>query len=255
MQLSVIIPAYNAEKTIEKSIHSAVIECNNNNISYEILVINDGSEDNTLEIITELSNKNPCIKVFTQVNSGPSNARNNGLDKAKGDYIALLDSDDEWLPSKLKLQLDFLNSHPEIDLVTGEHSVKTKYQIPMLITFKKEAFHNYFCTQTVLFRNSIKRHKFPEDMKYSEDMRFFVTVMLKHNCYYLPGIVSRNVFDKRNFGDYGLSGNLKMMEKGELSNIKFMFKNKKISVFTYLFASLYSILKYSRRILITKIKG
>lgn len=254
MDISVIIPAYNAEKTICASINSVISECKKNNLLYEIIIVNDGSQDNTLETVTNLSKNNNNIFVISQINSGPSAARNKGLELAKGKYIAFIDSDDEWIPGKLKLQLDFLEKNPEYDLITGEHSVKTKYQIPTVITFKKEVFHNYFCTQTVIFRNEIKKIRFPEEMKYSEDMRFFITIMLDHKCYYLPGVVSKNIFDKLNFGESGLSGNLKMMEKGELSNIYFVYKNKKINFITFIFAYSYSILKYYRRVIISKLR-
>lgn len=251
-ELSIVIPVYNAEKTIEICIESVIKECSSINISYEIIAVNDGSTDSSLSILEVLSHKFDGIKVLTQDNAGPSAARNNGLANATGTYIGFIDSDDEWLPGKLKYQFDYLKSHSDIDLITCEHSVKTKYTEPTEITFKKEAFHNYFCTQTVIFKNKIKEIQFPIDMKHSEDMRFFISAMLKYKCFYLPGLVSKDINNKLNFGEGGLSGNLLMMEKGELSNIKFMLKNKKISFFTYFIAIHYSYAKYLRRVMIAR---
>lgn len=254
IDLSVVIPAYNASSSIVRSISSAVIQCEKNNLSYEIIVVNDGSKDDTLSIILKMIEKNPYIKVIDQQNSGPSAARNHGISHATGKYIALLDSDDEWINNKLELQLQFFKDHEDADLVAGQHSIQSRYQNPELITFRKEAFHNFFFTPTVVFKNKVKEIKFPENMRYSEDMRFFITIMLKYRCYYIPDIVSKNIWDKENFGESGLSGNLKMMEKGELSNIRFMYKNKKISWIIYFFAVHYSYLKYLRRIILSKIR-
>lgn len=91
--VSVIIPAYNAEKYIKKCVESVIAQ------SYqkiEIIIVNDGSKDNTLEISKSLETVDPRVLVIDQPNQGPSAARNSGLRMCKGDYIFFLDSDD-WL--------------------------------------------------------------------------------------------------------------------------------------------------------------
>jgi len=105
--VSVIIPSYNREKLIVKAINSVF------NQSYkhvEILLIDDASTDNTEQVIKGLGKEN--IRYFRlDKNSGQCVARNYGIGKAKGKYVAFLDSDDEWLPEKLKLQVNcFENS-------------------------------------------------------------------------------------------------------------------------------------------------
>lgn len=90
-KLSIIIPVYNGEKTIEKCIESIV---NNNYKNIEIIVVNDGSNDRTLEILKEIQKKETRLKIVSQKNSGVSSARNLGIDNSTGDYIYFMDADD-----------------------------------------------------------------------------------------------------------------------------------------------------------------
>lgn len=90
-KISVIIPAYNAEKTVERCVLSVLNQTYSN---LEIIIIDDGSTDNTLEIINQLCSKDSRINVFSVENRGVSNARNIGLNKSTGDYIAFIDADD-----------------------------------------------------------------------------------------------------------------------------------------------------------------
>lgn len=95
---SIIIPAYNAEKTIERCIMSVQAQSFNN---YEILIINDGSKDNTLSVIQNIASSDSRIKVFDKDNGGVSSARNLGIDNSQGEYILFIDADDEIEPNYL----------------------------------------------------------------------------------------------------------------------------------------------------------
>lgn len=100
MRLSIIIPAYNAGKYLERCICS----CEEQNIpqdEFEIIVVNDGSKDNTLDVAESLADKFNNVIIFSKENGGSSSARNVGLDNAKGDYITFVDSDDYLLDGKL----------------------------------------------------------------------------------------------------------------------------------------------------------
>ena len=90
-KFSFVIPAYNCEKVIERCITSLV---NQGLQDYEIVVVNDGSKDNTLEVLKNFAQKNSNIKVIDVVNGGPSRARNIGLSHATGEYVLMIDSDD-----------------------------------------------------------------------------------------------------------------------------------------------------------------
>lgn len=106
--ISIIIPAYNAEKTIVATLNSVQ---NQTFSDWEAIVIDDGSTDRTIQIVNELND--PRIQVFSYPNAGVAETRNRGLMKARGDYIAFLDADDLWTPDKLELQLRALQDHPE----------------------------------------------------------------------------------------------------------------------------------------------
>lgn len=96
-KFSVVIPLYNMEKFIKRTIKSVL---NQTYREFEILVINDGSTDKSIEKISDI--KNSRLKIFTKSNGGVSEARNYGIKKAKYDYIAFLDADDEWEPEFLE---------------------------------------------------------------------------------------------------------------------------------------------------------
>ena len=115
--ISVVIPMYNAENTIVTaldSIKNQTYKCN-----YQILVINDGSNDNSKKKVEEYILENPKMNItlVNQANSGVSKARNEGLRRAEGDYIALLDSDDEWLPEKIEKQIALFEKDNNIDFL------------------------------------------------------------------------------------------------------------------------------------------
>lgn len=90
-KVSVIIPVYNTEEYVEEAVRSIV---NQTLKEIEIIVINDGSTDNSLQVVTEIAEKDPRLQVYCQENQGQSVARNIGISKAKGEYIYFMDSDD-----------------------------------------------------------------------------------------------------------------------------------------------------------------
>ena len=90
-KVSIIIPAYNAEKTIKKCLNSV---CNQTYENIEIIIVNDGSTDNSLDICEEYEKKDDRIIIISKENGGLSDARNKGIDIAKGKYITFIDSDD-----------------------------------------------------------------------------------------------------------------------------------------------------------------
>jgi glycosyltransferase involved in cell wall biosynthesis len=106
--ISIITPAYNAEKTIQRTIQSVL---NQTYTNFEFLIINDGSQDRTLEIAQSF--KDIRIKIFSHPNRGHSATRNRGISAATGEYIAFLDADDCWTSDKLAAQLNALQTHPQ----------------------------------------------------------------------------------------------------------------------------------------------
>lgn len=99
-KISIIVPVFNAEKYLRETVESVITQ---NYKNWELIAINDGSFDKSLEILTEFSNLDSRIKVITIGNKGVSNARNIGLSNASGDYILMLDSDDALAPNMLSI--------------------------------------------------------------------------------------------------------------------------------------------------------
>lgn len=101
--VSIIMPAYNAEKTIVESIESVLRQTYKN---WELIIVNDGSKDSTTAVVLAFNDER--LRLIEQENGGVANARNNGINNAKGEYIAFLDSDDLWVEEKLERQIGTL---------------------------------------------------------------------------------------------------------------------------------------------------
>jgi len=114
--ISVIIPVYNGEKYLREAIDSVLTQSYN---PLEIIIIDDGSVDNSAKIATEYVS----ARYFYQENSGLSAALNLGIEKATGDYIAFLDADDIWVEEKLNRQMKALDQNQELDAVFGHHTI------------------------------------------------------------------------------------------------------------------------------------
>ncbi len=110
MLVSVIIPAYNAALTLQRCLTSVFNQTYQN---IEIICINDGSTDNTLDVITQLKTQSPFpFIIVTQNRKGATSARNHGLSVSKGEYLQFLDADDELLPNKLEHQVELVCKNP-----------------------------------------------------------------------------------------------------------------------------------------------
>lgn len=113
--VSVIIPTYNREDWLPYAIDSILNQTFSN---FELIVVNDGSTDNTAQILKNYARQDKRIKVITQKNCGVSCARNNGLKSARGIYVSMLDSDDFALPEMLERQVLYMRKHPELVAVS-----------------------------------------------------------------------------------------------------------------------------------------
>jgi teichuronic acid biosynthesis glycosyltransferase TuaG len=107
--VSIITPSYNSSKFIKDCVNSVFSQTYKN---WEMIIVDDCSEDNSKEIISELSTKDKRIKpIFLEKNVGAAEARNTAIRQSKGKYVAFLDSDDLWNPKKLEIQLSFMNKN------------------------------------------------------------------------------------------------------------------------------------------------
>ena len=114
--VSIIMPAYNVAPYIGDAVRSALAQTFTD---FELIVVDDGSKDTTAEVVTELARTDPRVRLVQQPNRGLAGARNTALRAARGEFFALLDSDDVWEPEFLQAQLAILNAHADVDIVTG----------------------------------------------------------------------------------------------------------------------------------------
>lgn len=260
MKISVVIPVYNAVRTIRTCLDSVVTELLGSSYPWEIIVVNDGSKDTSLEAVIAYKNASPYreyIHVISQKNQGVGVARNNGMVASQGDFIAFNDSDDRWLPGRIKIQMDYLLANPSVGMVAGiygkDHvSVIKRVDKETQITIKDQIFKNYFSPPCVLFRKSVldKVGLFHLEMRYGEDSYFFSKMVYYYPCTLLDVRMAECIIPKKRWGDSGLSGDLWGMEKGELFHLRQVYKNGFISRRAYISATVFSLLKCIRRYLL-----
>jgi glycosyltransferase involved in cell wall biosynthesis len=263
MDVSVVIPVYNSRSTIIECIESVVAECCANPIEWELILVDDGSRDDSVEIMTGYISSSPHgnrIKLIRQSNGGPAKARNTGLRAAEGRFIALNDSDDRWLPGRIATQMGYFANHPETELtggirgMTGSNGVSLKrLGYATRIDIGAQILKNYFIPPTVMFRAGVleKAGYFDENMRYAEDACFFYRVVSLCNSVYIKERFAASIVGKAEWGDRGLSGNLVAMERGELQSIVHTYHNGSISRRRFLFAYGYSVAKFIRRFVIS----
>ncbi|ROI09193.1 glycosyltransferase family 2 protein [Chryseobacterium sp. H3056] len=257
--VSVIMPVYNAELTVLQSLQSVVLQ---SYTDWELYIIDDGSLDDSPKIIKDFiaeSDQDIQNKIFytKKENEGPSKARNLGIEKSSGHFIAFLDSDDMWVRDKLEIQVKYANLYADVGIISGGFNgsvVKTGARF-VSISFAQLLKRNYFNTPTVMFeRRKLGESRFAENQRFSEDYRLWLELTYRYKGIYLNETIAKSITGKLSYGISGLSSNLWQMEKGELSNFYFLWKTKRIKTNTLLLSSTFSILKFLRRILILAAK-
>ena len=190
MKISVVIPTFNRISLVARAIDSVLKQSLN---PYEIIVVDDGSDDGTSEMI---QNKYKSIKLIQQQNNGVSAARNNGIKHAKGDWIALLDSDDEWTEKKLENQVDRLIKTPEYDFChTNEIWIRNGVRVNQ--RKKHEKYGGYIFDKcldicrispsSVLFRKNILDHVgwFDNQLPVCEDYDLWLRITAEYRILFI----------------------------------------------------------------------
>ena len=114
-RVNVIIPTFNRAETILRALQSVLAQTY---LDFDLWIIDDGSTDNTAEVVKPFLGEQ--VHYLKQFNKGVSAARNLGVQKSRGEWLAFLDSDDEWLPEKLEKQVAYSEAHPDVPLIHGE---------------------------------------------------------------------------------------------------------------------------------------
>ena len=252
--ISVIIPMYNAEQSIVMALDSVKNQTFPQE-KFEIIIVNDGSTDKSAEIVENYIKENPQMNIIllNQNNGGVSKGRNTGLKISKGDYIALLDADDEWLLNKTERQISYFeNNGLKIDfLATTRNNSKILFPYNIRnglaeITFRKLLIRNEAQPSTVMFRKKVLKNTgyFDDNQRYAEDVNYWMKVSLKNKMYILDESLVIVGKGKRTFGVSGLSANLPEMAKGFKKNLKEMYILREISFLQYASFRLFYKAKY-----------
>lgn len=249
--VSVIIPLYNSSGTIEACLRSVLAQ----SISvHEIIVIDDGSTDDSLQIIQTLKQNDQIdnLLIYQQENSGPSAARNLGISVSSGEFIAFLDSDDTWLETKLEKQMICFDNHSEVGIIGTNYRIsntkvnETIKKPPKVISFHQLLFKNYFVTSSVVIRRSaLGSNLFNERKRYSEDYELWLRLTYSSKALLIPEPLV--VYCKPLVSTIGLSARLIKMTCGELNNYIRMYHEKKINLIIIVLIP-FSLLKHCKRI-------
>ncbi len=186
MKYSIIVPVHNAESTITRCIESIV----NQNVGLQVILIENGSTDDSASVCEILSRKYDCVEYYQSKLSGVSNARNIGLDKADGDIIGFCDADDYYEPNSLKKVSKIFEQY-EIDIVymalyivnNGAHTLRSVKKERIINSF--EAIDNVIsnpCVMGSVWNKFFKKeliggHRFAEELSYLEDGYFNVEIL------------------------------------------------------------------------------
>lgn len=196
--VSVVIPTYNRAGLIAQSIQSALAQTYRN---LEIIVVDDGSTDNTKEVVAAFG---PAVQYFYKTNSGPAGTRNVGIQKARGEFVAFLDSDDLWEPDKIEKQLRCFQENPRAAMVSSNfrlidgHGRAIKdpgsepgYQPSDFIIKDMLRVRFPFATPAFLIRKAIfeKIGVFNEKLRISEDLDLLIRIGVNYQVGYVDEVL------------------------------------------------------------------
>lgn len=246
---SVIIPAYNAVSTLENSLNSCLQQSRK---PEEIIVVDDASTDGTPGL--EEKYPDPSIQwIRRTVNGGAGQARNTGIQRARGRYIVFLDADDSWHPEKLFLLEALLKEHPQIRFLFHDHMVgggefppipaQTKlYQYSWI----KLLYRNPMATPSVLVHRDLLP-RFRDNMRHLEDYDLWLRLSEITPLYYLPIVLTR--LGRPIGSPGGISYRRWEMRKGEIRTYTYMAFRRPLRLPLLPFLWTYSLMKHLKKIL------
>ena len=180
--ISIIIPIYNAEKYLERCLQSVITQTYKN---LEIILINDGSKDNSKKICEEFKNKDSRIRLINKENEGVSTARNNGIDLITGEYVLFVDSDD-WLEKEMcEILLNKIEKEKTDIVVCGYNNYyENKNELEHIELKEYNKSFNYLISDdntkyggfpwNKLMKKEFIKNKFDTDIYYYENLLFFL---------------------------------------------------------------------------------
>ncbi|WP_405379918.1 glycosyltransferase family 2 protein [Phascolarctobacterium sp.] len=265
IDVSVIIPTYNSEKTLERAVDSVAKQTN---LPREVIIVDDCSTNEQMkDVLEQVKKKYSCffhIEIINlEKNGGPSIARNVGWDNASGTFIAFLDSDDAWHPQKLEYQYRFFLNDENLFFCSHDMNVINEQEYTEYIRQnyleknyqtvemrpQRWLFKHYGSggTSAIMLKNT-SEYRFVEGKNASEDYLVWLQILFKHKGVFIYNNFS--VAFKAFYGSSGLTENLWTIEKGELEAFYILRQQGYISIPLYCACSVFSLLKYVRRVLI-----
>jgi glycosyltransferase involved in cell wall biosynthesis len=191
--VSVFIPAFNAEAYIEQAVNSVLSQTYQH---FEIIVVNDGSTDETKNVLEEIAKKDKRIKVFhNDFNLGLSPTRNKGIALCKGEFIALLDADDLISNQRIEKQVHFLKSNPEFDAVSSWMQIFDVEGYKQIIQYREKLndyksasiFYSPVSHAAALFKRSVLQVlKYRIQFKFAEDYDMWFRFLKQYKVAVLP---------------------------------------------------------------------
>jgi glycosyltransferase involved in cell wall biosynthesis len=202
---SVIIPVYNKERFLEKTINSVL---NQSFTNFELLLINDGSTDNSLALLNQYTDKR--IRLISQTNQGVSAARNLGIQEAKAPYLAFLDADDLWESDHLETMHNYCIQFPDESLFntakcidTGHQQIPAHYAFPKTADFELVNFFEASGIEPVLWTSSVVIKKtaleqvgvFDAGIKSGQDLDLWIRMGMHFQVVFIWQRTARYTFD------------------------------------------------------------
>ncbi len=180
--VSIITPSYNSERFISETINSVLSQTYQN---WEMIIVDDFSTDNSQKIIAKYLKKDNRIKYFgLEENSGAAVARNTGINKAEGRYIAFLDSDDLWKANKLEVQLAFMKqkkisfSYSSYELMDEEGNSLNLYRTPPdTLTYKELLKENVIGCLTAVYDTNILGKVYMPLIRKRQDFGLWLSIL------------------------------------------------------------------------------
>lgn len=244
LMFSIIIPAYNSANTICRAISSVMAQTYKN---FEVIIVDDASTDNTISLV-QREFGGQVIVIQKVVNSGSSVARNAGMDKALGQYIAFLDADDAWHADKLLLIHIILSSNPGIRLLYHPYSLTPveQHPIPETITLYRLPFvkllpANMIATSCAVILNNTA-FRFDPNMRYTEDYDLWLRMGYKYRIYFITIPLTRIYRPFTTTG--GISARRWKMRRGEMRAYRKLTSLHPLFLFLLPFLWAGSIIKY-----------
>jgi len=243
---------YNAKSTIENTIDSVIHQTYKESI--EIIIVNDGSDDGCEKIVEDLilnNQTNRTIELINKSNGGVSSARNIGIKKAKGEYIAFLDSDDMWHPQKLEMMRVLIEEY-NVEFLGHGYTLNNNFtqmfslDKPKQILFIKLLLKNFAVTPSIVVKRALCE-LFDETMTHTEDHELWLRIALKTKIYFLNLPLAILGRDELSIG--GLSSDKWAMRKGELKMYKNIVLHKKSLIPIYPLLICFSLMKHLRHII------